>query len=448
MTNTQQEMNCIKKVMEDKNPELLVRIDASLFGNEELKKIYILIKKFFTEHGQFMGWDVLRSDVSKRCKTADKASYLISLLEQIQERDISGLTDELLLADLSTTGKCRRVLNSIEDITRAAEEKDEEAVLALFREAYASLSVGEDYSLEDCDMTNMSGTKIKFNFLKTGLEPIDERGGLIEGGLIAIGGEPGEGKSTLAAQFCRHAYRHSDVGVAYFSYEQGKGELRARIMSAESEVDLGRIVSDTLSAEERLKLRVAEADFLLAPGQEGVVEFCKGTLGLSDEEHAQQLYSVYRKRDKPIYLLDESADWDLLFAKMELLHQTKGIRYFIVDYPYLVPRGSTDRQLQTWEYNLAMSKKLKQFARRIKGWVIVPAQYSAKEDSLKYVKGLLNDVDLLVALTADKDDKILGQANGSFKKYRNFMTIPEKPQLEDFKLQKEFHLSRFKYLAF
>lgn len=272
----------------------------------------------------------------------------------------------------------------IKQITKAAKNKDEEAVVSLFRQAYDNIFVNEEYAIEECDMTSMSGKRIKFNFHKTGLHPIDERGGLIEGGFIVIGGEAKQGKSTLTLQFARYDYRHTSGSGAYFSFEQGQQELRARVLSAELGIDLGRIMSEDLTLEERIQLRYHEAEFLLKPDP-ALKAFCTTHADLADEEFFELLYESFEKKHNRFLLIDESLDWDGLLVKMELLRSIKSITFFVIDYPYLVPRGNTDRNLASWEYNLLMSKKLKQFARKHNVIVVAPAQYNAKEDSVSYL---------------------------------------------------------------
>lgn len=453
MTNAQQEMNCLKKLMEDKNPELLVKIDNSMFGNDELSKIFSLIKKFYINNGDWPGWDVLRGQVTQRCQTEEKSRFLLSLLGQIQERDIAGLTDEILTEEMQTTGKCRRILESIGEITQAAEQKDMELVIGLYQKGWETVFSQEENSLDDNDMASMAGKKIRFNFNHTGIKPIDDRGGLIEGGLFGIAGESKAGKSLMALQWAVHNYLQHGESVGYFSYEQGRYEIRARLLSNLSNIDIGKITTDALTDEEVTLLRLSELKFVYIPVDD-MDEFCASRQNLEDEEFWEAARSTYELRPNKFLIFDDPFDWDLLGLKMELLRSTKDIGFFVIDYPYLVPRGHTDRQLQSWEYNLLQSRKLKHFARShtSKGRptrVVVLAQYDSKEDNLRYVRGLINDLDMLIKIYQDKEDKELGTVTCSHGGiYRNFLSIPDKPFLEDFKLFREFECSRFVYMEF
>lgn len=69
------------------------------------------------------------------------------------------------------------------------------------------------------------------------------------GQLLTLAARPSMGKSSLAADFARHAVKHG--GVLYASLEMKHGELLERIISAESRVPASRIRNRRLSDDER-----------------------------------------------------------------------------------------------------------------------------------------------------------------------------------------------------
>lgn len=52
-------------------------------------------------------------------------------------------------------------------------------------------------------------------------------GGIMEGSIILLGGDPGIGKSTLALQLCK-AFINNDISICYFSGEESVGQLSLR----------------------------------------------------------------------------------------------------------------------------------------------------------------------------------------------------------------------------
>ncbi len=79
--------------------------------------------------------------------------------------------------------------------------------------------------------------------LKTGIKEFDHvcGGGLVPGGCILIGGDPGIGKSTLLLQVAARAAAASGKRVLYVSGEEGVSQVRmraARLGLSEAEVDL------------------------------------------------------------------------------------------------------------------------------------------------------------------------------------------------------------------
>lgn len=449
MNATQQELNCLKKLMEQKNPELLIRLTAKHFGNVELGKLYQLIKRHYLEFGQFPGFDTLRATVAKACTTADKVKMMSSLLDQISERDVAGLTDDALVTELVNVSKCRLVLDRLEEITRAAEDKDTEKVLATFSDAYREVFFEEQQEEDDSDMATMSGKRITFNFNKTGISKIDERGGLIEKGYTVLAGEAKQGKSFMASQFAIYNYLYEGESVAYFSYEMPKSQIRARVLSYISDVNLSDLTDEEkeLSPEQKLVQRKSEVKYFCKGGEE-IDRFCLENASLEEQEFFDKVYTTFPRRKNTFRIYDEVLDWDALFIKMELLCSTKGTTFFVIDYPYLVPRGASDKNLQSWEYNMLQSKKLKQFCTKHNVRIVVPAQYDSKAESLRYAKSLINDCDLMLTIVQTKDDKELNTVTISFNACRNFKTVEGKPTLEDFKLMKSFNTAKYVDLDF
>jgi len=444
--SVQLELNALKKVLQDKNPELLVRLSPRHFGNEELAKLFSLVKRFFVDTGQFIGWDVLRSNVASKCSTADKQRYLMALLDQIQERDIAGLTDDMLMAELTDQVKMRHLLLGLQDIAHAAEARDTEKAFALFSGLQEQILLTGDNEILNSDMLALAGADVSFEWRTTGVPDIDRRNGISLGSLVLICGDTGTGKSTRAHSIGIHQYNKYREGVAYWSWEQGKKEIMARIWSHESDVDLGNIISDELTREERGKLRVAKLKFLFINSDVNFVEESLES-GLSEEEFIREAALRFERKPEGFYIYDHAPNFDDLLVEMELLRSTKGVRIYICDYITIIPAGAGHRGLQSWERYLEMSKALKTFARRGNCIVITPLQFDSKEGKIRFSQNIINDADLALFMSQDKEDLELGTVTNKFAKFRNYRTIPGEP-LSNFKQLRAFDRAKFLDISF
>jgi len=448
--SVQLELNALKKVLQDKNPELLVRLSPRHFGNEELAKLFSLVKRFFVDTGQFIGWDVLRSNVASKCSTADKQRYLMALLDQIQERDINGLTDDMLMTELTDQVKMRHLLLGLQDIAHAAEARDTEKAFALFSGLQEQILLTGDNEILNSTLLNMAGTEVAFRWRTTGVPAIDRRNGVCLGSLILLCGGTGTGKSTQAHSISLHQFKEYHEGIGYWTYEQGKEEIMGRVWSYESDVDLGNIISNDLTNEERLKIRRAKLHLLFQPISEEVTsEFVAKSVedGLSEEEFIRLASETFEKKPEDIFVLDHGPDFDALMVEMELLRTVKGVRIFVVDYLTLIPGGAAHRGLASWERYLEMSKSLKSFARRGKCIVITPLQFDDKAESIRFSTNIINDADLALFMIQDQEDKELGTVTNKFAKWRNYKTIPGEP-LANFKQLRAFDRAKFLEISF
>ncbi len=94
----------------------------------------------------------------------------------------------------------------------------------------------------------------------TGISELDRvlGGGIVEGGLILIGGDPGIGKSTLLLQACDHLAR-SGKRVMYISGEESARQIKLRARRLGVESDLYVLAENALDAVEE-KIRDIQPD--------------------------------------------------------------------------------------------------------------------------------------------------------------------------------------------
>lgn len=450
-SNSHLEINTLKKLLQDKSPELLVAVSPEYFGNSELKKIFLLIRKFYLDQGDFIGYDTLRGFVAKACSTSEKTQFMLGLLDQIQKRDISGLTDELLIKELQDYHKFRLVLDKAGDLVTAVESKDIDKTLGVLQGLYDSVYMTDSGSLDDADMSNMAAADIKFNFRKTGIKEIDLRGGFIEGGLILVAADAKQGKSTLCGQAALHQYLNETGDICVVSYEMSAPEYRSRIFANYASVNLGNIMAGRLSDAEKDQLLVKESQFYCGESED-IYKFAYDNRTLDRTSYFARLFDKFPKRGNRFFIIDERLPWPDLFAKMQLLVETRGVKTFIIDYINLVPMGYDTKHLAQWEAVLYQSRKLKNFSHKYKLNMVTPVQLAidkkSGESKIRYASNVIADCDLCVAMYATDDDIKLGTTTCEFKAIRNGLSVPDRPFNEPFKLLKEFEYSRFLNMDF
>jgi DNA repair protein RadA/Sms len=98
----------------------------------------------------------------------------------------------------------------------------------------------------------------------SGIEEFDRvvGGGLMEGSIVLLGGDPGVGKSTLALQLCKE-YVEKNIKVCYFSGEESVGQLalRAKRLGLENndlkisnEVELSKVLAGLESEKPKVAI--------------------------------------------------------------------------------------------------------------------------------------------------------------------------------------------------
>lgn len=103
------------------------------------------------------------------------------------------------------------------------------------------------------------GSKVKPEYLKTGIEELDKRLFLELGDFVAIGGYPKAGKTLLGIQIARQLAEKYRVG--YFFLESSKEKLMDRVISSMSRVPMTKIKNRDLREDEWLAISRAAEKF-------------------------------------------------------------------------------------------------------------------------------------------------------------------------------------------
>ena len=254
------------------------------------------------------------------------------------------------------------------DGAAAALEQDIETHHTGIPETVGSLTLDSlDYYSDRADTVVLSG-----------YPSLDELLGGFGGSQVTIiAARPGVGKSTVALDIARKVSRY-DGPAMFFSMEMSKREITARAISAESGVDLVKIMRGTTS--EREKDQIGEA----LPGMDGMRLLVDDSAGLTMAEIQSKCRKQHRSPD--------------------------GLKLVVIDYIGLITATQQHENRQT-EIS-AYSRALKRLALELDVPIIVVAQLSRGADDadrpgLRHLResgALEQDADRVLMLSRNRDD--------------------------------------------
>lgn len=215
--------------------------------------------------------------------------------------------------------------------------------------------------------------------IMSGYPSLDEMTGGFGGGqTIIVAARPGVGKSTVALDVARNVSKSQGVAM-FFSMEMSKREVTARAISAESGVDLKRIMRGTTT--DREKDTIAQC----MPNLEGMKLFIDDSPGMTVNE----IQSKARKQHR----------------------SPAGLSLIVVDYIGLITptQKYENRQVEVSAY----SRALKTLALELDIPIIVVAQLNrdaqesdrAKLSDLRESGALEQDADKVIMISRNRDNQ-------------------------------------------
>lgn len=357
------------------------------------------------------------------------APYLFEIYEQAP---MYGAAQRSVESVLEASAK-RRLLdaatlirNSVE-IGRPVAETLEEAQKAIDgmaahdESSLMDTAVGISSVLDNVDAA-MRG-ELQSSGVMSGFHDLDHvTNGFKPGQLIIVAARPGVGKSTLATDIMRAASIDQGVPSLLFSLEMSGQEVYQRILSAESDVRLSKIVRGNVT----------------------------------DQERADLQYAYERIKSAPI-LVDDSPDLTLMDirAKTKLEMKRRGIGLVLVDYLQLLKTGGKVESRQQEVSDISRSLKL--LAKSCGVPVIALAQLNRgvekrgedaapKPSDLRESGSLEQDADMVILIHRpdinNPDHRSAGEANLILAKHRGgqLATAPVYNQLYKAKFANEGHM--------
>lgn len=221
--------------------------------------------------------------------------------------------------------------------------------------------------------------------------------------MVTIAGRPAMGKSTFAVDIIREAVFRRFIPCMFISLEMSSVELTSRILSAERGVELGNITSNSLSDEERARLINAKDDM----------------------------------EDAPLLMVEPTASyWENIRSLIIEAHRKSGIKAVVIDYLQLMELSEKPRGMSRQEEITAISRRVKQLARRLDITIFAVAQLNRGSESrsgnipqmsdLRDSGAIEQDSDVIILLHRaeyyDNHSERAGEADAIVAKHRNGKT--------------------------
>lgn len=242
------EMQVIKTICDSPSRmSILSKISAEYFGSDSALEIYNRVMALITAGKPAPSSDVLRND--EALTEPSRALISNSTTKLLSSEDDT----ESALAILTKYRKARLLLRSITGAIEVlrANDPDIDAVIEDIGSVVQRCHSGSNrdemdhYSaLHKEDLLreiNADLTSMPEGFIPTGFAEFDKKtGGFRKKNVIVLASVPGGGKTAMAQQMAIYQYMMG-YNVCIVSYEMDKTELRYRLLSNVSKVDLGSI---------------------------------------------------------------------------------------------------------------------------------------------------------------------------------------------------------------
>ncbi|MBU6500848.1 MAG: replicative DNA helicase [Patescibacteria group bacterium] len=356
--NLEAEQAVLGGILIDKNAIFRVAdiLTPSDFYDPKHEKIFSIIMELYEKHQPI---DLLT--VSSRLKEQELlkeiggSSYIADLTNQVATA--SNITDyaktvkdkkvlrDLIRASAEITEDVFSPSGEMEDILDNIEQKILSISQKSLPQNFVNLKEELKTAYERIETLHRGGGKIRG--IPTGFNELDNiLGGLQKSELVVLGARPSLGKTSLVLDIARNAAIKSGLPVGIFSLEMSREQVIDRIISAESQVPLWKILTGRIADDTEFSMIQNSLDKL-----SNTAIFIDDTPSLN----IMQMRSMARR-----------------------LQVEHGLGLLIVDYLQLIrPRTSSDNMVaQVTE----ISRSLKALARELKVPVLAVSQLSRAVD--------------------------------------------------------------------
>ena len=376
-----------------KNPDELLEVWPKLklqYFNASYSEIFAEITKYYNKFNDLPSFQSLEMTV--RDQNIAKKIKALSLLEVDEDIDINvaltalvdQFTQDFILDNLYTYVDKITHYDSSESILKLSDivMKAEEVI---------------DHSEEIFLMNDLFLMDEEELFKRVPLSLNNDfdasTGGLELTNLIMIGGHRGSGKSLVACNISCNQYKHGDVTL-FLTIEMRAKEINQRMISILADVSNTALKNQTCTSLELEAIASVRKDFFVDSHEvyEDYIAHRDYRKFEMDLVKAKKL-----KEDNQIIIVDNYAmtlsDIDLNIHKFKTKFGDK-LKTVVVDHVNeIVVSDKYD-----WKSQIALSKKLKDFAAKYEVLMITPYQ-TDKSGEARFAKGLLDSADVAINLT-------------------------------------------------
>lgn len=308
-----------------------------------------------------VGGSLYLADLSDAVSTTANIKYYCEIVEE------KSVLRKLIKASDDIIAKGYQADEEISNIIDLAEKKIFDITQRRGRDGFTLI---KDVLLDSFNrIEEMSKNQGGITGLSTGFIDLDNKtSGLQKSDLVLLAARPSMGKTALGLNIAQNCALKSNASVAIFSLEMSKEQLVQRMLSAESHVELGKIINGQLSENEWPKLVNA-----MGPLSKAKI-YIDDTAGITVME---------------------------MKAKCRKLKIEKGLDLIIVDYLQLMQESGKSESRQ--QEISAISRGLKGLAKEMDCPVLALAQLSRAPELRADHKPILSDLRDSGAIEQDAD---------------------------------------------
>lgn len=248
------ELIALSKLVKDYDKELMLELSPMVFTGQN-KNIFTLIQKSFLESGRIPSLAALEASVTSKAPK-DLLPILTGLLTSITRTSHSDISKDEIVTGLSDTQLISVIDSKFKSLAQKVSTKDVKAVREQLNEMMSEISGNHVKPLDLEDAINLpDNTRI----ISSGIDALDEH---LAGfsGLTLIAAKSGAGKSLYMLQSAIQQYL-SGINVLFISLELSAKVIGQRIAAHLTGISFGKIVKDTITAEERKTIAKAMKEF-------------------------------------------------------------------------------------------------------------------------------------------------------------------------------------------